>query len=168
MGANEEFGAFKKTALVASPVYIDSQSGHAELVWEFLIGFAEAKSMFRSQIIQVVRALARSANWSERFASRADLQQRASSLHQDLQNAFKMQDGGQQLPAKVEPAPQSTELQPESPVDWPDWAALEAVVLMRSFSGAGDEFIALRRAVKAASVTALNQQSAMQGLVGSF
>lgn len=88
MGANEDFIAFRKAVRAASVAEIEAQSAKAEIVWEFLIGFAQVKPLYRSWIQQVIEKLTQSPSWWEAYEGRSDLRARASTLHAKLQESL--------------------------------------------------------------------------------
>lgn len=86
--STDEFNALRAVANDATPVEIEAEAASAEIAWAFLIGFAEAKKVFRSQIVQVVTSLGAVPSWQVALSSRPDLVRKASALHPDLIAAF--------------------------------------------------------------------------------
>lgn len=88
MGGNSEFSTFRKRVLKASIDDLSQQVAHAPIMWDFLIGFAAIKKMFRSQILQVFNRLTQVPTWLAAFQSRPSLQEKLRTLHEDLQAAL--------------------------------------------------------------------------------
>jgi len=84
---NTAFNELKKTVLASSQEELDNQSGHAELVWKFLIGLATEKGQYRSLIIQVTKRLLEVPQWQAIFNGMITLQKQVRMLHPDLQLA---------------------------------------------------------------------------------
>lgn len=88
MAGNSEFNVFKKTVLKASVEEIDEQVEHAPAVWDFLIGFAAIKKMYRSLILQVFNKLTQVPSWTAAFDRERRLHAKIRTLHEDLQAAL--------------------------------------------------------------------------------
>lgn len=88
-GANDVFHRLRSTVLSLSPEHLDAVPAHRTLMaWEFLLGFAVEKNMFRSQIAQVVKRLMQVPHWASEFKTTPKLAKGARMLHEDLQMAF--------------------------------------------------------------------------------
>jgi len=89
MGANEEFRLLRLAILAADPVQLASQVARAEMVWQFLAGFGEVKSHFRSQMAEVIGILRQENGWEEALdAVRPKIQDRLKKLPEILQTAM--------------------------------------------------------------------------------
>lgn len=88
VAGNNEFNDFKKKVLKASVEELDEQVGHAALVWEFLIGFAAVKNMYRKLILQVFNKLTQVPSWSAAFKESKHLHDKMKTLHEELQAAL--------------------------------------------------------------------------------
>jgi len=84
MAANDDFNAFRTAMKDCTLGDIADQSSHAEVIWEFLIGFAETKPSYRSLLKSVLRKIAQVPCWVEVYKTRSDLKRRASRLHEQL------------------------------------------------------------------------------------
>ena len=166
MSANEDFNALKAAVLKASLSELSAQSGHAILGWEFLLSFAKKKTFYRSHVCQVVNALLADTKWKHAFASSEALRAKAQELHPDVRAALEAVDAAPAVPAKA-PPPEKIKVSGKE-VNWPDWDTLEAVVQMKGFKGANDEFSCLRLAVLAADPVQLASQVAHAATVWRF
>jgi len=88
IAGNSEFNAFKKAVLKASVEEVDQQVDHAPVVWDFLIGFAAIKKMYRSLILQVFNKLTQVPSWTAAFEREKGLHAKLQTLHEDLQAAL--------------------------------------------------------------------------------
>ncbi|CAK0897059.1 unnamed protein product, partial [Prorocentrum cordatum] len=92
MSGNEEFTAFNKKVLKASPEEIAEQVEHAEAMWHFLIGFAGCKKIYKSKILQVFNKLMQVPSWVAVWeAQSGPLGDKFKALHADLQAALAVQ-----------------------------------------------------------------------------
>jgi len=88
IAGNSEFNAFKKAVLKASVEEVDQQVDHARVVWDFLIGFAAIKKMYRRLIIQVFNKLTQVPSWTAAIQREKCPHAKIQTLHQDLQPAL--------------------------------------------------------------------------------
>jgi len=88
IAGNSEFSTFKKATLRASVEEIDQQVDHAPVVWDFLIGFAAIKKMYRRLIVQVLIKLTQIPSWTAVFEREKRLHAKIQTLHEDLQPAL--------------------------------------------------------------------------------
>lgn len=88
MSGNNEFNSFKKQVLKASVDEISAVSMHAPMMWDFLIGFAACKKMYRSLIIQVFNRLTQVPSWAAAWEAQPALKEKLQTLHEDLQAAL--------------------------------------------------------------------------------
>uniref|UniRef100_A0A7S1W1G7 WW domain-containing protein n=1 Tax=Alexandrium catenella TaxID=2925 RepID=A0A7S1W1G7_ALECA len=103
VSGNNEFTAFKKKVLKASVPEIDEQAEHAPVTWDFLIGFAAAKNMYRKLVIQVFNKLTQVPGWVAVFRESTTLHDKIKTLHEDLQAAL----GAQHEVIKMSIAPKA-------------------------------------------------------------
>lgn len=83
-GANSEFRLLEQAITKSDEQELHVQSEHAELVWMFLVGFAEQKPTYRAKLIRVFKALSDLPEWMAAYSSQPDLVERVGSLHDDL------------------------------------------------------------------------------------
>lgn len=88
---NDAFSGFKKMVLKASLEELDAHVDHAPLVWDFLVGFAGCKKMYRKLIIQVFNKLTESNVWVDVWKQQSELHEKMKTLHEDLQAALALQ-----------------------------------------------------------------------------
>lgn len=161
-GANDEFNEFKAVVLKASPDELEVEAAHARIGWEFLVGFAEIKAMYRSFILKIIEKLAAVPCWKAAYNDVEDrLSDRLSLLHVDIVQALDaMNQSTQELPQAAAFTPPLRQVERTTPApEWPDWAALEAIVASQKLSGANEEFGQLRQAVKDAMPEDIASQS---------
>lgn len=169
MSATDEFLALKNMILKQDPADLVQQSDKAKVTWEFLVGFAEKKPLYRSHIKNVIQALAAVQSWRMAYAALPELHAKVSKLHSDLQAAWDFQGQSPENEPKsslmVPPpsAPESHKL-----ARWPDWATVESSVATGGFNSSGDLFSTLSNAVKDASAQDLVAESLHAGLVWEF
>lgn len=89
--ATELFTTLKKKLIQASVEEIDAEVEHAPLAWEFLIGFADKRALYRRQIVQVFHTLLKCPKWVEAWEAHTELQAKVRTLHEDLQAALASQ-----------------------------------------------------------------------------
>lgn len=168
--ANEEFGALRTAVQKASPETLVANAVQARLGWEFLLGFAAEKSMFRAQVVTVSRTLVATSGWSQALAQSADLRQCVDGLHEDIKEALRPAfEGPPPSPAASGPVNKADEgSRPSVIITWPDWAAIEAACLTKNFRQASDEFATLRKAVLKAAPRDLAAQEAHASHVWRF
>lgn len=70
---------------------LDNEAEHAPVAWEFIIGFAAKKSMYRRQIIQIINQLTESSKWLAAFEAHTALHEKVKDLHEELQAALGLQ-----------------------------------------------------------------------------
>jgi len=129
MGANDEFTQLRNKVMRSSPEEIDGESSRGEIVFEFLIGFAAKKNMYRSQIVQVIHKLLEVPSWLAVYSAHPELSEKVAQLHEDLQTAFES-PGGEEPCGPVE--------------NWPELEVLADIVSQDRYMGANDEFNALK------------------------
>jgi len=88
VAGNNEFTAFKKKVLKATDEEIVQQVGHSPLMWDFLLGFAAIKKMYRSLLLQVFHRLMEVPSWVAAFEANPALRDKLRTLHEDLQAAL--------------------------------------------------------------------------------
>jgi len=88
---NEVFQNLKKNVHKSSVDDIERWVDRAGSVWEFLIGFAEIKVMYRKLIIQIFNKLTQVPGWVAVWRQRPDLHEKIQTLHEDLQAALAAQ-----------------------------------------------------------------------------
>eukprot|EP00971_Amphidinium_carterae_P315963 6280623-Amphidinium_carterae.1 len=91
MSGNAEFTKFKKMVMKVSDEEIDAESAHAPVMWEFLIGFAAQKSMYRKLIVQIFNRLTTVPSWVAAWEAQVELHEKLKSLHEELQAALGVQ-----------------------------------------------------------------------------
>lgn len=92
VAGNDTFNTFKKKVVAAnSEEGLKEQASHAPLMWDFLVGFAACKAMYRRQIIQVFNKLMEIPEWVQAWESQTELHSRIRELHVDLQAALGLQ-----------------------------------------------------------------------------
>lgn len=148
MGASDEYTAFRTAVGTTSPEEFAAAAHHAAMAWEFVVGFAENKPIYRSQILRTITTLMSVPSWRSAFASRVDLHPRVLALHAHLQSALSL-DAGEIADAVALPVPSVRAHHNEAirDIEWPDWAALQCIVVMGGFMGANDEFAVFNRLV---------------------
>jgi len=88
MAGNSEFIVFKKKVLQSSVDEISCLAVHAPIMWDFLIGFAAVKKMYRSLVIQVFHKLMQVPSWVIAWQGQPALKEKLQTLHEDLQAAL--------------------------------------------------------------------------------
>lgn len=88
MAGNDEFLMFKKKVIKATVEEIEEQVAHAAVTWEFLIGFAEKKKVWRNRIVEVFHKLAEVPGWLAAYRDNTALHEKLRGLHEDLQSAL--------------------------------------------------------------------------------
>lgn len=79
---------------------LEASSAHAGSTWEFLVGFALVKNVYRKHIVAVINVLVAVPSWRSALDARPDLLKQAESLHEDLQAALGLQrDSG--IPSNI-------------------------------------------------------------------
>lgn len=84
MSANDDFVALRHAVSGANAVAIDSQSAHAATAWRFLVGFAQVKPAYRSQIVGMVDKLTAVPSWVAVFETLDYMEPKVAALHEDL------------------------------------------------------------------------------------
>eukprot|EP00927_Polykrikos_kofoidii_P071811 TRINITY_DN6801_c0_g1_i1.p1 TRINITY_DN6801_c0_g1~~TRINITY_DN6801_c0_g1_i1.p1 ORF type:complete len:655 (+),score=82.88 TRINITY_DN6801_c0_g1_i1:127-1965(+) len=89
---NDAFNTFKKKAIAkGSETELQALALHAPVVWDFLVGFAAVKAMYRKHIIQVFHKLMEIPEWVDAWEAQSALHVRMKELHEDLQAALALQ-----------------------------------------------------------------------------
>lgn len=184
MGANDEFTAFQKAVLKTPAADLDRECAHAEVAWEFLLGFAAKKNMYRGHIAKAIDALMAAPGWKAAFARRPDLVEKAGLLHQDVRTALQLSEGGAPQPdaAPAPATPQakgSTEASERSQtasapteeveaITWPNFDDMFAIVQLSSYDLGAGEFALLLRKAKQASPTDFDAQAEHAAVAWEF
>mmetsp|Transcript_49597 Transcript_49597/g.153115 ORF Transcript_49597/g.153115 Transcript_49597/m.153115 type:complete len:569 (+) Transcript_49597:42-1748(+) len=103
ISGNNEFTTFKKKVLKASVEEIHEQAPHAPVMWDFLLGFAAVKNIYRKLIIQVFNKLTQVPSWVAAFKENKLLHEKMKTLHEELQAAL----GAQHEVIKMSIAPKA-------------------------------------------------------------
>eukprot|EP00811_Abedinium_folium_P016075 NODE_2501_length_2201_cov_7.165381.p1 GENE.NODE_2501_length_2201_cov_7.165381~~NODE_2501_length_2201_cov_7.165381.p1 ORF type:complete len:555 (-),score=205.66 NODE_2501_length_2201_cov_7.165381:413-2077(-) len=91
MAGNSEFTTFKSKVLKATSEEIHAVAEYAPMMWDFLLGIAAKKPMYRRFLIQVFNRLTEVSSWVDAWTAQAHLHEKIKTLHEDLQAALAMQ-----------------------------------------------------------------------------
>ncbi|CAK9009232.1 unnamed protein product [Durusdinium trenchii] len=165
MSANDEFTKLKTAILKSGD--LGAQAKYATVTWEFLLGFADKKTFYRSHVCQVVQVLLTEPSFRNAYASSPTFRAKAQQLHPDVRKALEAVD--EELPKEVPKEAKVEKVKVSGKeVEWPDWGALEAAVRMEHYMGANEEFRLLRLAVLAADPLQLASQVGQAAMVWEF